>query len=209
MSDPYWNHSTHYFPVLTRLVGPGTRTALDVGCGEGLLTRRLRAAGAGEVLGLDLDPAQVDRARLAAGGSPGQTGLDYVTGDVLDPLTGLAGPFDLVTTVATLHHLPLDAGLRRLRDLVAPGGTLAVVGLTRPRTAWDQPGAGQDLPAPPQGSPDDVAGSGSTARRSPRSPRATPSCVRQHGRSCPAPGCGAGSTGGTRSCGARPGAGEG
>ncbi|WP_210410934.1 hypothetical protein [Oerskovia sp. KBS0722] len=33
MSDPYWNHSTHYFPVLTRLVGPGTRSALDVGCG--------------------------------------------------------------------------------------------------------------------------------------------------------------------------------
>ncbi|MEV7960889.1 MULTISPECIES: class I SAM-dependent methyltransferase [Oerskovia] len=147
MSDPYWNHSTHYFPVLTRLVGPGTRTALDVGCGEGLLTRRLRAAGAGEVLGLDLDPAQVDRARLAAGGSPEQTGLDYVTGDVLDPLTGLAEPFDLVTTVATLHHLPLDAGLRRLRDLVAPGGTLAVVGLTRPRTAWDQAVSAAAVPA--------------------------------------------------------------
>ncbi|RXR23104.1 class I SAM-dependent methyltransferase [Oerskovia turbata] len=145
MSDPYWNHSTHYFPVLTRLVGPGTRSALDVGCGEGLLTRRLRAAGAAEVLGLDLDPEQVDRARQTAGGSP--TGLDYLAGDVLDPLPGLAEPFDLVTTVATLHHLPLDAGLRRLRDLVAPGGTLAVVGLTRPRTAWDWTVSAAAVPA--------------------------------------------------------------
>ncbi|MFE4465423.1 class I SAM-dependent methyltransferase [Oerskovia sp. NPDC056781] len=90
MSDPYWNHSTHYYPVLARLVGPGTRTALDVGCGEGLLTRRLRAAGAVEVLGLDLDPEQVDRARRAAGGSP--SGLDYLAGDVLEPLPGSPSP---------------------------------------------------------------------------------------------------------------------
>ncbi|MFD6165669.1 class I SAM-dependent methyltransferase [Oerskovia sp. NPDC060287] len=147
MSDPYWNHSTHYHPGLARLVTPGTRTALDVGCGEGLLTRRLRAAGAQHVLGVDLDPDQVGRARAAAGGPPEATGLDYVAGDVLAPLPGLAEPFDLVTTVATLHHLPLDEGLRRLRELVAPGGTLAVVGLTRPRTAWDRTVSAAAIPA--------------------------------------------------------------
>ncbi|OCI30936.1 class I SAM-dependent methyltransferase [Oerskovia enterophila] len=147
MSDPYWNHSTHYHPDLTRLVGPGTRTALDVGCGEGLLTRRLKAAGAGRVLGLDLDQDQVERARAASGGPPQATGLDYVAGDVLAPLPGLAEPFDLVTTVATLHHLPLHGGLRRLRALVAPGGTLAVVGLTRPRTASDHAVSAAAIPA--------------------------------------------------------------
>lgn len=147
MHDPYWNHNTHYFPVLARLVGPATRTVLDVGCGEGLLTRRLRAAGADSVLGLDVDAEQVDRARRAAGGSPERTGLDYVAGDVLSPLPELTRPFDLVTSVATLHHLPLEAGLRRLRDLVAPGGTLAVVGLTRPRTAWDRAVSAAAVPA--------------------------------------------------------------
>lgn len=147
VSDPYWNHSTHYHPDLARLVGPGTRRALDVGCGEGLLTRRLKAAGAGRVLGLDLDPDQVERARRAAGGSPEATGLDYVAGDVLAPLPALTEPFDLVTSVATLHHLPLDEGLRRLRGLVAPGGTLAVVGLTRPRTVWDHAVSVAAIPA--------------------------------------------------------------
>ncbi|MHA7133247.1 class I SAM-dependent methyltransferase [Oerskovia turbata] len=145
MHDPFWNHNTHYFPVLTRLVGPGTRSALDVGCGEGLLTRRLRAAGAQRVVGIDLDPEQVERARAAADGE--MTGLGYVTGDVLEPLPALSEPFDLVTCVATLHHLPLDAGLRRLRSLVAPGGALAVVGLTQPRTAWDWVVSGAAVPA--------------------------------------------------------------
>ncbi len=42
-----------------------------------------------------------------------------------------AGSFDLVTAVAVLHHLPLRAGLTRLRDLVVPGGMLVVVGLYR------------------------------------------------------------------------------
>jgi len=43
--------------------------------------------------------------------------------------------FDAVVSNATLHHLP-DAGtaLRRLSQLVRPGGTLAIVGFTR--TEW-------------------------------------------------------------------------
>jgi hypothetical protein len=36
-----------------------------------------------------------------------------------------------------LHHLPLEAALARLRDLLAPGGVLAVIGLARRATAED------------------------------------------------------------------------
>jgi 2-polyprenyl-3-methyl-5-hydroxy-6-metoxy-1,4-benzoquinol methylase len=43
--DRRWNHSTHYHPDALRLVTAPTRSAVDVGCGEGLLTRRLLSAG--------------------------------------------------------------------------------------------------------------------------------------------------------------------
>lgn len=41
-------------------------------------------------------------------------------------------PFDVVASVATLHHMPdFGAALSRLAELTAPGGVLAVVGLAR------------------------------------------------------------------------------
>ncbi|MDQ6782291.1 MAG: methionine biosynthesis protein MetW [Actinomycetota bacterium] len=62
-----WNHNIHYHRLILDSVPAGARDALDVGCGEGMLARRLRR------------------------------------------------------------------GLIRMRELLRPGGTLAVVGLARRR----------------------------------------------------------------------------
>src|SRR5690606_23538288 len=42
-----------------------------------------------------------------------------------------------VVAVATLHHLDARAGLLRMRELVAPGGTLGLVGLAAASTPSD------------------------------------------------------------------------
>ena len=123
-----WNHNTHYHRHLPRWAPPPWGRVLDVGCGEGLLTRRM-APFAREVVGVDADETMIDRARELA------PALTYVRGDALTADVG--GPFDLVTCVAALHHLGLSPGLERLRDLVAPGGALVGVGLARPGTARD------------------------------------------------------------------------
>ena len=131
MGEPRWNHNTHYHRLALGLA-PGCRSALDVGCGEGLLTRELRASGAGRVTGVDVDADQVARARALA---PADDGLRYLVGDVLE--VPQDEQFELVTCFATLHHLDVDEGLRRLRDLVAPGGHLVVLGLARVGTPTD------------------------------------------------------------------------
>jgi SAM-dependent methyltransferase len=58
--------------------------------------------------------------------------------------------FVAVVSNATLHHLP-DAGaaLRRLSELVRPGGTLAIVGFTR--TEWRANTGGTVLAVPLRG----------------------------------------------------------
>lgn len=129
-TDGTWNHNTHYHHLALRHAR-GARSAVDVGCGEGLLTRRLADAGVASVVGVDADADEIARARAAAGDRPG---LRYEVGDALEVPEGT---FDLVTCFATLHHVELAAGLRRLAALTAPGGRLVVVGLAAARSPVD------------------------------------------------------------------------
>jgi hypothetical protein len=39
--------------------------------------------------------------------------------------------FDLITSIATLHHMPADSARTRMRELRKAGGTLAIIGLAR------------------------------------------------------------------------------
>lgn len=128
-----WNHNIHYHRLILRSLPEGARDALDVGCGEGTLARELRRI-VPRVTGIDLDPASIDAARA----HDGDTGVDYVLGDVLTHPFEPAS-FDAVVSVAALHHMDAATALGRLRDLLRPGGTLAVVGCARSTWPADVP----------------------------------------------------------------------
>lgn len=126
-----WNHNVHYHPLVLAAVPTGCRRALDVGCGDGRLAREL-AAVVPEVTAIDLHLPSLETARATAGPE-----VDYVHGDVLThPFPRES--FDLVTSIAALHHLDMAAGLERLSELLRPGGVLVVVGLARSRP-WRPP----------------------------------------------------------------------
>jgi 2-polyprenyl-3-methyl-5-hydroxy-6-metoxy-1,4-benzoquinol methylase len=127
-----WNHNIHYHSVILRAVPEACGRALDVGCGEGVLARELANVSA-SVTAIDLDGASLEVARRQP--SPG---VDYVHGDVLTYPFKQAS-FDFVASVAALHHMGSAAGLERMRELLRPGGTLAVVGLARSRYPRDLP----------------------------------------------------------------------
>jgi SAM-dependent methyltransferase len=56
------------------------------------------------------------------------------------------GSFDVVTFVASLHHLDLAAALAKARSLLSPGGELIVVGLAANKSAIDWIVSGLMLP---------------------------------------------------------------
>jgi SAM-dependent methyltransferase len=121
-----WSHNAHYHPWLLRQLPRGFGRALDVGCGSGDLVRLLAARSTGGVEGVDSDPEIIARAReLTQPDVP-------ATFTVADARAGIpASPYDVITCVAALHHLPLTETLTRFRAQLAPGGTLVVVGCAR------------------------------------------------------------------------------
>lgn len=109
-----WNHNRHYHKLILDHCRPPMHTALDVGCGESLLAQALNARGL-IVKAIDAcnDVLAIARRR--------EHGIRWVHGDVMIHDFG-EQQFDLVTAVATVHHLPDCEGvLDRLRSLVSPG----------------------------------------------------------------------------------------
>jgi demethylmenaquinone methyltransferase/2-methoxy-6-polyprenyl-1,4-benzoquinol methylase len=99
---------------------------LDVCCGTGDLALAAADAG-GKVTGLDFSEPMLERARAKA------PGLEWVSGDALALPFG-DGSFDAVTIGFGLRNLAdAEQGLAEIRRVLAPGGRVAILEITRPR----------------------------------------------------------------------------
>ncbi|MEV7467705.1 class I SAM-dependent methyltransferase [Streptomyces kronopolitis] len=79
LPNPYWNHNVHYHRLVLGAVPEGCARALDIGCGDGLLARKL-ARRIPEVTGVDRSPAMIRLAGEAGARSPNAT---FVEADFL------------------------------------------------------------------------------------------------------------------------------
>ena len=118
-----------YSPDRSQLRG---KIVLDGGCGQGRFTR-VAAHSADFVIGLDLGE-HVHRAGLECRHLPN---VAFVRGSVLDP-PFKRGSFDEVFSIGVLHHTPSPStGIRRLAELVRPGGGISV--WVYPHQYWGGP----------------------------------------------------------------------
>jgi ubiquinone/menaquinone biosynthesis C-methylase UbiE len=98
---------------------------LDVGCGPGAVSMMMAEAVGpkGSVVGIDIQPDQLARARRAAAGR-GLNNVTFQVGDATDLPFGDRS-FDLIYAKFLLMHLPdRDAGLDEMVRLLAPSGVL-------------------------------------------------------------------------------------
>ncbi|MGI5350510.1 class I SAM-dependent methyltransferase [Streptomyces sp. CA-250714] len=126
---PYWNTNVARHPGILSAVPERCGDALDVGCGDGLLARKL-SGQAKRVTGIDNSPEMIACARgLAADCS----NVTFIEGDFLTADLPVAG-YDFICSVSAVHHMDFEAALTRMCELLRPGGTLVVVGLAREAT---------------------------------------------------------------------------
>ena len=104
-------------------IRPGMK-AFEYGCGTGLLSFELKDELAAITL-TDTSEGMLEvlQRKIAASGAQHMQALKH---DLLTEAAP-AGSFDLAYSLLTLHHVPdTDGVLRRLRDLLNPGGVLCI-----------------------------------------------------------------------------------
>lgn len=112
--DQHWQCDEHGFRPLEG------RSALDVGCGAGLLAEPLARMGA-RVTAIDAAPELIAAARQHAHGQGLE--IDYR----VSPVEHVEGEFDLVTSMEVIEHVAdPDAFIDALASRIAPGGLLVL-----------------------------------------------------------------------------------
>jgi 2-polyprenyl-6-hydroxyphenyl methylase/3-demethylubiquinone-9 3-methyltransferase len=106
------------------------KTALDVGCGAGLLAEPLARLGA-QVTGIDASPEVIAVAQAHA--TRQELSISYRAGDVQD----MQGQFDLITCMEVIEHVADPAAfVKALADRLAPNGLLVMS--TPNATGWSR-----------------------------------------------------------------------
>lgn len=103
---------------------PG-KTVLDYGCGSGILAMVAKKVGAGEVVGVDIDPQAIESA--ADNAERNKCEIEYFLPDTFAQSKHAAQKFDIV--VANILSSPLKLMAPMLSGRVAPGGALILSGV--------------------------------------------------------------------------------
>jgi SAM-dependent methyltransferase len=127
-----WNHNDHYHDFLLSHLPARIGSALDIGCGTGTFARLL-AARANHVLAVDLSAEMLRLARERSAHFPQ---IEYRQADVLT-WAWPVNAFDCLASIATLHHLPLEHALPKMKAALKPGGTLLILDLRQIEGADD------------------------------------------------------------------------
>ncbi|MGB7921725.1 MAG: methyltransferase domain-containing protein [Pyrinomonadaceae bacterium] len=124
LSDENWNHNAHYHRYLMSHIAGHCQRILEIGCGTGNFSRLL-AGRAERVLAIDLSPQMI---RLAEERSKLYPNIEFVKGDVMTYHLP-DNQFDCIATLTTIHHLPTEPILRKIREALKPGGIFVCLDL--------------------------------------------------------------------------------
>jgi 2-polyprenyl-3-methyl-5-hydroxy-6-metoxy-1,4-benzoquinol methylase len=127
-----WNRNNHYHKFLLENLPDNCQNTLEIGCGIGTFSRLL-STRAKLVTAIDLSPKMIETAKNL---SKSHTNIDFQIADILE--TNFPDEhFDVIVSVATFHHLPLEQVLPKLKKALKPRGKLLILDVLRMKSVQD------------------------------------------------------------------------
>lgn len=132
LAHRWWDPESEFKPLheinplrlsyIERRAGLQGRRVLDVGCGGGILSESMAAAGA-EVTGIDMGKTPLSVARLH--GLESGVKVEYLQITAEELAAERAGSYDVVTCMEMLEHVPSpESVIAACAKLVRPGGSV-------------------------------------------------------------------------------------
>ena len=126
-----WNHNNHFHNYLLRQLPRKVNRALDIGCGLGIFAQKL-AERSEFVEALDVDKAILKEAsNLNSAPIICYLQADFLEADLSE------GSYDVIVSIASLHHMDLETALTKMKILLCSSGKLLILGLYRETTILD------------------------------------------------------------------------
>ena len=110
-----WNDDSRHYPLVAEAISRCHRV-IDLGCGEGVLSRYLASLGH-EVIGIDSDPSII---------ASDEENCHFLLADATNLPFGPAS-CDAVVSVNAIHHTSIRHVLAEGRRLLAPGGKIVII----------------------------------------------------------------------------------
>lgn len=126
-----WNANNHYDSILLKNIPDECDRILEVGCGTGNLCNLL-AEKSNEVIGIDASPKMISIAKE----QNKCRNIHYVLGDYLK-IEYPGEHFDCIISVATVHHLPMEAFLTKVKKELKRNCRLIILDLYHPGALTD------------------------------------------------------------------------
>ena len=131
LASRWWDPNSEFKPLheinplrlnyINQFAGIAGKTIVDVGCGGGILSDSMAAAGAASVTGIDMGAAPLNVARLHQLESGQEVDYRQITAEAL--ADEQPGHYDIVTCMEMLEHVPEpDSIVKACFKLVKPGG---------------------------------------------------------------------------------------
>lgn len=133
LSNNEWNHNNHYDAFLLKHIPQSSELdALEIGCGTGSFTRLL-AQRFRRVLAIDLSPRMIE---IAKDQSYQYHNIDFQVADVMTKEFP-SKQFGCIASIATLHHLPFEPILYKMKEALKAGGMLLALDLFKAESLID------------------------------------------------------------------------